>query len=1133
MLARASILLNPWVLSETTDRMESAFEVTNELIGLGGGAGGKFGGRRGGRARKQKRERVESLDLNFLASPAVILAGLTPDAQGRVRIPAGAFDGLQQFRIVAFDSAVTTSREVLRAPRPIALRDERLTDGLDPARPMTQQRQIKVLEAGDTLVIRDGPNADAQTFQTLGDVFRLYATMAAGAPGRSALEPFEFLTRWPALDGDEKRALYSEFACHEVNVFIHEKDPVFFREVVGPYLANKGAKTFMDDWLLGEDLAGYLEPWRFRSLNAVERILLLRRLGLDADRSAQDLLATVPAGVFSLDRVFASVLASRSMDRRRSLLDTKLAEVRKQVAPSQSAAPAPPTGGGGGGGPSSPGPAGPSSPAPDARAMTQDKLGALGYAAGEEVGADDFFLGRGVADRPVERGREQQQTETFKGEVNEEAEVAAGLEGMWFADEDLDSSRALYRDLDPTQALAETHYWRVRRENMTYGLVPISPFWADFAAAEGAFYSAHFPTATRTTTEALLALAFLDLPFTAEESEVEVDGRSVRLTVGSPALVALEDIAPSAADPDQQQRILVGQDFFELGRPTMKVDGVDRDRFITGEFLVGVPYGCRMVLSNTSSAPVELVALVQIPEGALPVNGDRVTNGELVTLPAYGTRSLEVAFYFPSAGEFQDYPVHAGQGETLLGAAPARSLTVVEQLSEVDRSTWDWISQNGSIEEVVAFLEAGNPLTLDLERIAWRMGDRGAFDAVTSTLAARQVSAPVLEQYAVKLEDVEGTRRFLSTNSRVLGLVEAPFSSPLYSVDAVDRGLYEHLAFEPLIRGRSHEAGSERRILNDEFAAQYRSFLRRLTLGTGMTGSDRMELAYYLLLQNRVGEALAAFDAVQPDGVEMALQYDYMSAYMDFYRGDTGHAREVAARYVDHPVDRWRQRFQGVIAQLDEIESGEVTDVDLGNGRDAAQNALAATEPILEFEIDGSLLKISHERVGEVELRYHLMDVEFLFSANPFVRGEVGQSSLIEPNRVEVVSLDGASVSTSIPLPADLERSNLFVEVRGAGITRRGTYFSSRLTVQGLERYGQLRVVDSEGLGPISKAYVKVYGMAGGEVRFIKDGYTDLRGRFDYASVSGYEGPPVSRYSVLVLHEEAGATITELSPPIR
>ncbi len=1128
MLARASLLLNPWVLSETTDRMESAFDLTNELIGLGGGAGGKFGGRSGGRARKSKVESVDSLDLNFLARPAVILAGLTPDAQGRVRIPAGAFDGLQQFRIVAFDSAVTTSREVLRAPRPIALRDERLTDGLDPARPMTQQRQIKVLEAGDTLVIRDGPNADAQTFQTLGDVFRLYATMTEGVPGRSELEVFEFLPRWTALDAAEKRTLYSEHACHELNVFIHQKDPGFFREVVAPYIANKGAKTFMDDWLLAEDLAGYLEPWRYRSLNAVERILLLRRLDLDVDRAARDLLATAPAGVFSLDRVFASVLASRSMDRRRSLLDTKLAEVRKQVAPPQSAAPAP-GGGGGGGGPSSPGPTAPGAPAE--LAQNQDKLGALGY-GGEVAGSDDFFLGRGLSDSPVERGREEQAPmESFAGgEIVEDLEVAAGL---WFEAGELDSSRALYRDLDPTQALAETHYWRVRREDMTYGLVPISPFWADFAAADGPFYSAHFPTATRSATEALLALAFLDLPFSAEESEVEVDGRSVRLKVGSPALVALEDIAPSAADPDQQQRILVGQDFFELSRPKEKVDGVDRDRFITGEFLVGVPYGCRMVLSNTSSAPVELVALVQIPEGALPVNGDRVTNGELVTLPAYGTRSLEVAFYFPSPGEFQDYPIHAGVGEVLLGAAPARTLTVVEELSEVDRSTWDWISQNGSVEDVVAFLEAGNPLMVDLSRVAWRMADQGAFDAITASLGARQVSAPVLEQYAIKLRDEAGTRRFLSTNGRVLGLVQAPFQSPLYTASARDRGLYEHLAFEPLVRGRSHEAGSERRILNDQFAAQYRRFLRRISLGAGMTGSDRMELAYYLLLQNRVGEALAAFDAVQPEDVEMALQYDYMSAYMDFYRGDTAHAREVASRHVDHPVDRWRERFQAVIAQLDEIESGELGDADLGDGRDAAQNALAATEPILEFEIDGSLLKISHERVGDVELRYHLMDVEFLFSANPFVRGEVGQSSLIEPNRVEVVSLDGANVSTSIPLPADLERSNLFVEVRGAGITRRGTYFSSRLTVQGLERYGQLRVVDSEGLGPISKAYVKVYGTAGGEVRFIKDGYTDLRGRFDYASVSGYEGPPVSRYSVLVLHEEAGATITELSPPIR
>ncbi|MGD2017828.1 MAG: hypothetical protein PVJ89_06925 [Planctomycetota bacterium] len=1138
MLPRASLLLNPWVLSETTDRMDEELEMVNELLGLGGGAGGKFGGRRGGRARKSKRGVVPSLDLDFLGRPATVAVGLQPDDQGVVTVPMAGFEDLHHFRVVAFDGAVTASREVLRKPRPVRLRDRRLAAGLDPSAPMTQQRRIRVLRAGDVLELRDAPNADAQTFQTLGDVFRLYATMLGPAGGAqdSGIEAFEFITRWPDLAPAERRALYSRYACHELNVFLSRKDPAFFQDVVAPYLANKGARTFLDDWLLGADLAGYLEPWRYQGLNAVERILLLRRVGLDAGQAAADLLATMPRGSFSLDRDFAQILASRGIDDGGSGLNARLAEVRKQSA----GRPAPPSGGGGGGGgPASPGPTGPSAPAAGAPvtgglAQTQDSLRSLGYADG----SDDFFLGRRLGDKSVDRGREarsraeageEEVTETSEGEVVADFEV----EGLYFAKNNLEDVRALYRELDPTRAYAETHYWRVPRQAMRYDLIPISPFWADLAVADGPFQSAHFSTATRSLSEALLALAFLDLPFEAAESEVEVDGRSLRLTVGSPALVALEDIAPTAAEPEGQQRILVGQDFFELARPKETVDGVERDRFITGEFLAGVPYGCRMVLSNTSSAPVELVALVQIPEGAMPVDAHRVTDGRKLVLPAYGTTSIETAFYFPAAGDFADYPVHAGQGEVLLGAAPARRLRVVDQLSEVDRSTWDWVSQNGSVEDVVAFLAAGNPFTLDLQRVAWRMNDPEAFAAITGALAARQVSAPILERYAVKLRDDAGTRRFLSTNQRLLGRVQAPFRSPLYSVDAVERGLYEHLAFEPLVRGRTHQVGAEREILNDEYAAQYRSFLRRLTLGSGLTDSDRMELAYYLLLQNRIGEALAAFDRVDPDGVDMALQYDYMTAYMDFYRGDVAHAREVASRHTEHPVDRWRQRFQGVIAQLDEIESGTVADAEVGSDRDAAQGALAATEPILEFEVEGDRLRLSHERVPEVEVRYHLMDVEFLFSANPFVRGEVGQSSLIEPNRVEVVSLDGADRSTAIPLPADLARSNLFVEVRGAGISRRATYFSSRLTVQGLERYGQLRVVGNEDQRPIPKAYVKVYGMTDAGVRFIKDGYTDLRGRFDYASVSGYEGPPVTRYSVLVLHEEAGATITELSPPIR
>jgi len=43
----------------------------------------------------------------------------------------------------------------------------------------------------------------------------------------------------------------------------------------------------------------------------------------------------------------------------------------------------------------------------------------------------------------------------------------------------------------------------------------------------------------------------------------------------------------------------------------------------------------------------------------------------------------------------------------------------------------------------------------------------------------------------------------------------------------------------------------------------------------------------------------------------------------------------------------------------------------------------------------------------------------------------------------------------------------------------------------------------------------------------------DLRGRFDYASVSGESGDDVERLAVLVLSDDRGAVIREVSPPKR
>jgi hypothetical protein len=87
------------------------------------------------------------------------------------------------------------------------------------------------------------------------------------------------------------------------------------------------------------------------------------------------------------------------------------------------------------------------------------------------------------------------------------------------------------------------------------------------------------------------------------------------------------------------------------------------------------------------------------------------------------------------------------------------------------------------------------------------------------------------------------------------------------------------------------------------------------------------------------------------------------------------------------------------------------------------------------------------------------------------------------------------------------------------------------MVVRLTENYGHLRAADAAGK-PLAKVYVKVYAkLADGQVKFYKDGYTDHRGRFDYASVSTPEKLPISRLSILALSNERGAQVREVAPP--
>ena len=74
------------------------------------------------------------------------------------------------------------------------------------------------------------------------------------------------------------------------------------------------------------------------------------------------------------------------------------------------------------------------------------------------------------------------------------------------------------------------------------------------------------------------------------------------------------------------------------------------------------------------------------------------------------------------------------------------------------------------------------------------------------------------------------------------------------------------------------------------------------------------------------------------------------------------------------------------------------------------------------------------------------------------------------------------------------------------------------MAVQMVENYGQVRVTDQAKGKSLPKIYVKGYGkLANGQVRFYKDGYTALRGRFGYVSLNTGELDTVQSFAILIL----------------
>ncbi|MCB9883931.1 MAG: hypothetical protein H6838_00485 [Planctomycetes bacterium] len=611
MLTRPSLLVNPWRLTDDS---------WNDAIGLGGGAGGKFGGRGGGRRQGGTAGHGDSdgggggdlgifANLDYLPTTSNTLANLRPDANGIVHVPLAPLDAGNLVHVLVLDGEQAVQDTLVLDEQPLTPRARHLQAALDSTVAYAEHKRIEFVAAGGQAPLGDPRSTEIEMFDSLAGVHRALLAVNRDAD----LTRFAFLLQWPTTSPEQKLALYEQYACHELHFFLYQKDREFFDAVVRPALLCKRDKTFLDRWLLADDLRRFLDPWAFAQLNLVEKILLARRLDDEGRgsiaRLVREQLELRPVATERLEELFDLAFQSNSLNENQKALFARYA-----------ADPTVPTPGGGRGGPGGPttgGPGGPTTPgsagqpiggpgAPPAAAKPQAPATRARRELQDRKAADKSA----AAAEPADQADMPQLQAVADSAIEEKLVDELGRRGM---------AKQLYRAVDPTRLLVEQNYWQRRLQQATPDVVAPSQFWADYATAPAGqpFVSAAVLQANGSFLEMMMALAVLDLPFEAGKHEFVTDGDRTTLKAATPLLLVKKEVTATEAAADQAP-LLLGENFFRLDDRYRYENGEQRDAFVTDEFLTDVAYGCQVVVTNPTSSKRIANVLLQVPPAPCP-----------------------------------------------------------------------------------------------------------------------------------------------------------------------------------------------------------------------------------------------------------------------------------------------------------------------------------------------------------------------------------------------------------------------------------------------------------------------------------------------------------------------------------
>merc|ERR1719336_1869106 len=605
----------------------------------------------------------DTSNLQFLGETARSNPNLKPDKDGVINIPPKFYT--EQHRLLYFvgvDEDNTVLRHVImdESRDPVVTNDCTLSPGLPVLEHYMERRRCMCLMPGDELRIEDILTSEFEPFEGIDELFYLFRALKSqeSAAAKAELAQFKWLVCWESLSMAEKLANWEKFQCNEVHFFLFLKDKEFFNKVCVPAIKSKLQKSFMDQYLLGENLEAWTKLDLLQTLNTFERIMLAKQLGSAwAENCCKNIAieaSLVPDPPQENDRRILLALKSRQLSQ--DLMDASMA-----------------------------------APAAAAADMSDNKEA--------EVQADQTILGLGLGgggnelpsyDGPTDLSRFQEESWYFGVPLAKQTKDLITANKFWS-----DYANYACGVVRSRGKFLSEHAIKCTK-NLSEMLLVLAVTDLPFSAPSPKMTELQPAASRRPATLIASSPVMIFLK--------EIAPSTVRTSSFS--------ISTNYFDPAQRTEVIDGQtvDKFLLPKSTI---------FKAGK-VYGCRAVITNVSSVTQT--VELLMQIpggSIPVNGVGDSGFRTKNFG-VSIDKFDTHKKEYYFYWPAAGTFEHWPAHISKNGYSVGLSTVATTVRVEKNPPEFHDNYRELCDSGEDKEVMDYLEKGgsNLYILDLTLLA-------------------------------------------------------------------------------------------------------------------------------------------------------------------------------------------------------------------------------------------------------------------------------------------------------------------------------------------------------------------------------------------------------------------------------